>query len=130
MSLVKVRYKGLSDIREMSKKDLADAGVGVDGDLRWARPGNGPWGVHNVVYVENPSDELMEVFKMEGTFTVTDVSEEGAPEGEPIITGQALDDTGSFVRDNTTGQESVKQDSGSNPAVSATPQTKSGKAKS
>jgi hypothetical protein len=114
MALFKVRYKGLSDIREISKKHLADdRGVGVDGDLRWARPNDGPWGVHNVVYIENPSDELLQILKDEGTFTVSEVKEGDEPgEHEPIITGSVLDDTGSVVRDNTTGAVSV-----SNPAV-------------
>jgi hypothetical protein len=110
MALFKVRYKGLSDIREISKKHLADVhSVGVDGDLRWARPGDGNYGVHNVVFIENPSDGLLEVFKNEGTFTVTEVKdgEQGPSEGQEIITGSVLDDTGSTVRDLTTGAESV-----------------------
>jgi hypothetical protein len=108
MSLFKVRYKGLSDIREMSKKDLAGVGVGVDGNLRWARPNDGVWGAHNVVFIENPSDELLEVFKNEGTFTVTEVqdSEDGPKEGQTVVQGSVLDDTGSVIRDTTTGAES------------------------
>lgn len=126
MALVKVRYKGLSDIREMSKKDLAAAGVGVDGDLYWE-----PRVGKREVFIEDPSDRLMEIFKDEGTFTVTDVSDgDDKPEDEAIIKGEALDDTGNTVRDLTTGQESVRpEDQGENPAVPATPTTKGGKAK-
>lgn len=121
MALFKVRYKGLSDIREISKKHLADdRGVGVDGDLRWARPGDGNYGVHNVVYIDSPSDELLEILKAEGTFTVSEVKEGDEPgENEPIITGQELDDTArsNVVKDITTGAESKGKDEGSNPVV-------------
>jgi hypothetical protein len=37
MTLVKVRYKGLSDVRVMSKADLAAAGVEVESQLKWDR---------------------------------------------------------------------------------------------
>lgn len=115
MALFKVRYKGLSDIRSMSKKELGDVGVGVDGDLRWARPNNGAYGAHNVVFIDSPSDGLLEVLKAEGTFTVSEVKDDdnGPSEGEPIVTGHEVDDTGAVVRDLTTGAEST------NPAVPA-----------
>jgi hypothetical protein len=110
MTLTKIRYKGLSDIREMSKKDLAAAGVGVDGDLRF-HAGN-----RHTVFVEDISDALLEVLKAEGTFTVTKDADK--PEGgEDIIKGQALDDTGSVVRDGTTGQTSTAGEPDANAAA-------------
>lgn len=121
MALFKVRYKGLSDIREISKKHLADdRGVGVDGDLRWARPGDGQYGVHNVVYIDSPSDELLEILKTEGTFTVSEVKDGDEPgEHEPIITGHELDDTArsNVVKDSTSGAVSRGQGENQNPAV-------------
>jgi len=101
MSVVEVRYKGLSDVREMSKKDLADAGVTVDGPLRW-EPKNG-WKVH----VENPSDRLLEIFKTEGTFSVSEVDAKGA-KGRSLVKDDPSksDDTGSTVVDGSTGQKS------------------------
>lgn len=119
MSLFKVRYKGLSDERIMTAKQLAERGVGVDNTLRWARA-YGNLGAHNVVFIEDPSDELLQIFKDEGTFTVSEVKDDEDKPGEhdPIITGSVLDDTGSVVRDLTTGAESVKpEDKGENPAV-------------
>lgn len=104
MSLFKVRYKGLSDVREMSKRDLAAAGVGVDGPMRWDA------GNRKVVFVRDPSDELLEVFKAEGTFTVTEVDEgDLSLEGETLVTGEALDDTGQTVVQGT--QSSTKGES-------------------
>lgn len=106
MSVHKVEYKGLSDVRRMSKKDLNDAGVGVDNDLEWNRF---TMGRRPVLYVENISDRLREVLKDEGTFTVTEVKEENLQEiegVEPIVDGQELDDTGRIVRDGVTGQTS------------------------
>lgn len=101
MSLVKVRYRGASDVREMGKKDLADAGVQVDGLLRWERK-NG-WAVH----VKDPSDRLLEIFKEEGTFTVEEVDEETGQQVKTFITASKSDDTGATVVDGTTGQVST-----------------------
>lgn len=103
MALTRVYYKGLSDIREMSKKDLAAAGVGVDGPLRFDRSNN--WTVH----VDNISDRLVEVLKAEGTFTVTEVDAETGKNVKDIVKGTSLDDTGSVVRDGVTGETSVKK---------------------
>lgn len=100
MSLVEVRYKGFSDVREMSKKDLSDAGVQVDGLLRWERK-NG-WRV----LVKDPSDRLLEILEQEGTFTVTEVTEDGR-EGQKFVTASKADDTGATVVDGTTGQVST-----------------------
>ena len=68
MALTKVRYVGLSDVRTMSKEDLAAAGVGVDKDLHWD--------VRNAwtQMIESPNDDLLLIFKKEGTFTVEDAS--------------------------------------------------------
>jgi len=102
----KVVYKGLSDIREMTKKQLAEVGIGMEGDLVWDKTKSGH---RPVVFIEDISDELLHIFKNEGTFTVTEVNDRGAEVGdEPVIQGAVLDDTGRVVRDGTTGQESVK----------------------
>lgn len=103
MSLVKVRYKGLSDVRVMSKADLAAAGVGVSGQLKWDRTNR--W----VQYVENPSDALLEVLAAEGTFTVEEVDAETKKTVKHFVQGQELDDTGATVVDGTTGQKSTRK---------------------
>lgn len=102
MSLVKVRYKGLSDVRTMSREDLATRGVGVGADLHWEKNGRP---LSNPVFLKDPSDELLEIFQAEGTFLV-----EKDPDGEHpevIIEGAALDDTGGNVIDGNTGQVST-----------------------
>lgn len=105
MSLHRVVYKGLSDIREMSKKDLAAAGVDVGADLKWDKTTHGH---RPAVYLQDISDRMLEILKEEGTFTVTEIDEETMREqgAEPIMVGEAIDDTGSVVRDGTTGQRS------------------------
>ncbi len=99
MALVKVRYKGLSDIRSMSVQELADAGIGVSADLEWR-------GIKPVV-IKDPSDDLLEVFRREGTFVVSEVGEDGT-EGDVIIEHTKIDDTGDTVIDDSTGQVSAK----------------------
>jgi hypothetical protein len=105
MSLHRVVYKGLSDIREMSVKDLKEAGVHVGADLKWdkTRHGHRP-----AVYLQDVSDRMLEILRQEGTFTVTEIDEETMQEqgGDPIMVGEALDDTGAIVVDGTTGQRS------------------------
>lgn len=105
MTLHRVEYKGLSDIREMSKKDLEAAGVSVGATLRWDKTTHGR---RPAVYLQDISDRMLEILKEEGTFTVNEIDEETMQEqgGNPIMVGEALDDTGSIVVDGTTGQRS------------------------
>lgn len=105
MATFKVQYKGLSDIREMSVKDLAAAGVTVDKKLRWERRSV----LDPVVYVTDPSDELLEVLKAEGTFNVVEVdAKTDLPTGVELIKSTKKDDTGDTVVDGTTGQVTSK----------------------
>lgn len=100
MALMRVRYNGLSDRREMSKKDLADVGIHMEQGLAWNRNGS--------VLIKDPSDDLLALFKAEGTFKVEEVDEKGQTTGEPIIEHTKVDDTGDTVIDGNTGQKSVK----------------------
>lgn len=102
MALTKIRYKGLSDERVMSKADLNAAGVGVDGQLKWDRSNR------HVVYVDGMSERLEELLREEGTFTIEEVDEETGKTVKTIVKGKALDDTGATVVDGTTGQKSTK----------------------
>jgi hypothetical protein len=121
MSVHKVVYRGLSDIRRMSVKDLKKAGVSVGADLEWNKPRSGS---RPAVYVQDPSDRLLEIFRQEGTFTVTEVDESTLREvdAEPILVGEPLDDTGSVVKDGTTGQQSEagERDANADPVVAGT----------
>lgn len=102
MALTRVKYLGMSDIRIMSKKDLADAGVSVDGQLRWDRS-NG----YSVV-VQDPSDRLIEVLKEESAFTIEELDEESGKNVQTIVKGSRMDDTAATVVDGTTGQASTR----------------------
>lgn len=113
MSVHKVVYRGLSDIRVMSVKDLKEAGVDMPADLSWDTRG----ARRPAVFIENISDRMLELFKMEGTFTVTEVKDDDLSEvGDPIVEGRALDDTGSVLRDGTTGQSSTQGEPDANAA--------------
>jgi hypothetical protein len=114
MALTSVKYLGQSDVRVMSKKDLADAGVSVDGQLRWERKNR--W----EVFVEDPSDRLLEILKEEGTFTVSDVDEETGKKVKEIVKGAPLDDTGQRVVDATKGQTAPTGNTGRGSSTSGT----------
>lgn len=85
MALVKIQYVGMSDVRIMSKEDLAAAGVGVDRDLHFdVRNG---W----TQVVDSPSDDLLLILRREGTFTLEDTTKENS-KNRTIIKGTPLDD--------------------------------------
>lgn len=107
MAVHKVTYKGLSDIREMTRSQLKDAGVDMPKDLVWDKTKHGRL---PKVFIENISDRMLEIFRDEGTFTVSEVKDESLQEldgVEPLVEGRELDDTGSVLRDGTTGQTST-----------------------
>lgn len=109
MALMRVRYKGLSDWRQMSVKDLAGVGIGINGDLLWDASNR------KTIYIKDPSEDLLEIFKSEGTFNVEEVDEKGnpLPEGTPLIEHDVLrlDDTGATIVDVNSGQVSTKSGS-------------------
>lgn len=101
MTLVRVRYKGLSDERIIRSKDLKDHGVAVDATLTWNRGNNFS------VVVDGMSGELESILRSEGTFSVEEVSPEDGKAVKVIVTATRLDDTNSaVVVDGTTGQKS------------------------
>jgi hypothetical protein len=121
MALVRIRYKGLSDVRAITVKDAEKHGVTLSQDLVWDHVGGVAGGqvVEGIkrpdypnaargIVVDGISDELLKVLKDEGTFTVSEVKDDKT-DGEEIIVGQPLDDTGSAVVDTTTGQKSTKK---------------------
>jgi hypothetical protein len=93
MTLVKVRCKGLSDVRVMSKADLAAAGVEVESQLKWDRTN-----LHTV-HIDGMSERLEEILTQEGTFTIEEVDEETGKTVKTIVKGSAKDDTGQTVVD-------------------------------
>lgn len=117
MALVRIRYKGLSDVRVISVKDAEKHGVKISQDLVWDNLGENadgpldgikrPKDPNNVrgIVVDGLSDALLDVLKKEGTFTVTEVKDD-LSDGENVITGEPLDDTTGAVVDATTGAKS------------------------
>ena len=106
MALTRVRYKGLSAIRTIKANDdgLKERNIKIDKDLSWRRE-NG-W----QVFVRDPSEELMQLFRDEGTFTVSEVKEdEKQPSEAQLVTATRADDTGDTVVDGNTGQKSTKK---------------------
>jgi hypothetical protein len=93
MALTRVRYVGLSDIREMSKRDLAAAGVGMERGLRWDHSNR------HTLYVDGISDEFLAILKDEGTFQVDAVDDTGSVTEKDIVKGAPLDDTGNVVHE-------------------------------
>lgn len=119
MALVRIRYKGLSDVRSISVADAKRHGVDLSADLVWDRYGyerdgkitgiNRPRfsNADRGVVVDGLSEDLLKILKDEGTFTVTEIKDDNT-EGDEIIVGKPLDDTGSTVVDATSGQRSTK----------------------
>jgi hypothetical protein len=119
MALVRIRYKGLSDVRSISVKDAEKHGVKLSDDLVWDNVGEANGGkISGVkrpkhanaargIVVDGLSDELLQVLKDEGTFTITEVKDDNT-DGDDIVTGSALDDTGATVKDATSGQVSTR----------------------
>ena len=119
MTLYRIKYKGLSDVRSISVEDAKRHGVELSSDLVWDRYGAKSDGQiagikrpdyptpERGIVVDGLSESLLKVLRDEGTFTVTEVKEDMS-DGEDVITGKPLDDTGSAVKDATTGQVSVK----------------------
>lgn len=68
---IKVRYKGIADVRTISKKDLETAGIeGVENDLVWHRG--------NLFAVElEATDKLEELLRNEGHFSISAVKDDG-----------------------------------------------------
>lgn len=90
MALIKVRFNGIADRRELSKKDLAGAGVVVDKDLVWSYA-NG-----NTVVLD-ANDRLVEILRAEGHFILSAVNDDGsdtvfATASNPTTEGDTLVD--------------------------------------
>lgn len=101
MSLVKVRYKGLSDERIIRSQDLKKHGIAIDATLTWNRSNN------FAVVVDGMSDELESLLRDEGTFNVEEVEPADGKTIKVIVKATRLDDTNSaVVVDETTGQKS------------------------
>lgn len=114
MAKARVRYKGFSDVREITSKQLEALGVAVSKDLVWDSS-NG-----KAINIDL-NDELEAILRNEGTFTISEIKDDGSL-GEEFVTATVADDTvtASKVVDGNTGQESVNPNPGG-PAPGAIP---------
>lgn len=104
MALVRVRYKGLSDVRIIPANDpgVRARGIKLDGQLKWDRTNN------FAIFIDGMSEDLEELLRNEGTFTLEEVDAETGKTVKTVVTATRSDDTGATVVDGTTGQKSVK----------------------
>ncbi len=120
MALVRVRYKGLSDVRAITVKDAEKHGVKLSQDLVWDHVGARVGGqvvpgikrpelpnASKGIVIDGLSDELLEVLRKEATFTVSEIKDDNT-DGDDIIKGEPLDDSGNTVVDATKGQKAPK----------------------
>ena len=99
MALVEVRYKGLSDVREITKKQWLDQqGVEVSRDTVW-HAGN------RFTQVIDANDRMLEVLKAEGHFSVKEINDDNSL-GDEIVTASEPDREPDVVVDGNTGQRS------------------------
>jgi len=103
MAKVRVRYKGLSDVREITSKQLEPKGIKLSADLVWSRKNNFALNI-------DANDELLAVLKSEGTFSVSEIKDDNTVCDE-LVTATLRDDTAvaSTVVDSNTGQKSQKK---------------------
>ena len=102
MALIRVRYRGLSDVRIISQKDLKDRGIEVNKDMVWERSNN--W----ALTLDGLSKPMEDLLRGEGHFRIEEVKDDGS-EGVIVDVEHRVDDTGSTVVDATTGAKSTKK---------------------
>lgn len=111
MAKVRVYYKGLSDVRIISKDDLKRHNIEVSEDLVWDRLGEANGGVLKAprlaINIDAP-DELIKVLRDNDTFTVSEIKDDGSI-GEELVTGKVVDESelSAKVVDATTGASSA-----------------------
>lgn len=103
MAKMRVRYKGFSDRREMTAKQLGKVGIKVDKDLVFDRYNNFAMNI-------DLNDELQAILKKEGTFSITEIKDDGT-HGEEVVKVTTVDDTANAatVVDGNTGQRSQRK---------------------
>ena len=92
MANVKVRYKGMSDVRILPADQLKERGVtGIDEDL--------VFGPQNMWSQTVPmSDELESILRSDGAFTIEPLKDDGTSDADnPAVEAVAADDTANTV---------------------------------
>lgn len=115
MANMKVRYKGLSDVRRITKKDLEPHGVVIDRDLEFSRSNNFAMNI-------DLNDALTAILKNEGTFSITEIKDDGTA-GDEVVKATMADDSAvaATAKDADTGQSSENPNAGQTPAGGKAP---------
>lgn len=96
MAFMKVRYKGLADVRQLSAKDVKDSsGIEMDNDVTWSAANN------NAV-VMDVSPQMEELLRAQGHFSLSALKDDGS-EGEVVATATDTSNEGDVLVDGTTG---------------------------
>ena len=123
MAKVRVYYKGLSDVRIISRDDLKRHNIDVSEDLVWDRLGEADGGVLKAprlaINIDAP-EELIKVLRGEQTFTISEIKDDGSI-GDDIVVGKALDESmvAAVVVDGNTGQSDKNPNPGAPRGVGA-----------
>lgn len=106
MAKMKVRYRGLSDRREFTAKQLKEHGIGVSQDLVFEASNH--WAM-TIDLVE----PLEQILRAEKTFTITEVKDDNTL-GEEVVTATLADDTAvaTTLVDETTGAKTKNKSAG------------------
>lgn len=109
MARAQVRYKGLSDVREISAKDLKKHGVEVDKDLVFSRDNGFKMNI-------DLNDELEAILRNEGTFTISEIKDDNSV-GDEVVKATVADDSATSAKATNveTGQTSTNPNAGKPP---------------
>lgn len=110
MAKARVRYKGLSDVREISAKDLKPHGIDIDKDLVFSRDNR--WTINIDL-----NEGLTEVLRKEGTFTISEFKDDDTV-GDDIVAATVFDDSevAATALNESSGQKSTNPNPGSGSA--------------
>ena len=100
MSLIKVRYKGVADVRTITRKQFASVGVTVDKDVEWNRS-------NSFTVVLDTNERMEEVLREQGHFTLSTL-DSGTGE-TPISTATNPAGEGDLLVDGNTGDTTVNR---------------------
>ena len=102
MALMKVRYKGIADVRIIHAKDVKDAhGVEMDRDVEWSR-------ANNFAVVMDVSPQMEEILRAQGHFSLHALKDDGS-ESEVVATATDPGNEGDVIADSTTGAKTTKR---------------------
>lgn len=96
MALMKVRYKGIADVRILHARDVKEAhGITMDNDVTWSR-------TNNFAVVMDVSPQMEEVLRAQGHFSLHALKDDGS-ESEVVAVATDPDNEGDQIVDSASG---------------------------